>query len=98
MNARETMDERRGRRGGFALPVAVFAMVIIGVLVTGGFYMARQETRIGVASQNASDAFYLAETGVYQTLATWQNSAMSAIGAWNVDTLNGTSTNGTWEV
>jgi hypothetical protein len=97
MDARGIMNERRGR-GGFALPVAVFAMVIIGVLVTGGFYMARQETRIGLASQNAADAFYLAETGVYQTVSSWANGTMSAIGAWNVDTLTGSATNGNWSV
>jgi hypothetical protein len=97
MHARGIMNERRGR-GGFALPVAVFAMVIIGVLVTGGFYMARQETRIGVASQNAADAFYLAETGIYETVSTWRNGTMSQIGAWNVDTLTGTGSNGTWSV
>lgn len=98
MHATGRMGKRRGGRGGFALPVAVFALVIVGVLVTGGFYMARQETRIGVASQNASDAFYLAETGIYQTLAGWKNSKMSAIGTWNVGTFTGTGTNGTWSV
>jgi hypothetical protein len=92
------MNERMGNRGGFALPVAVFALVIIGVLVTGGFYMARQETRIGVASQNAADAFYLAETGIYQTVSSWANGTMSSIGTWNVDTLTGTGSNGTWSV
>src|SRR5688500_6147484 len=98
MEDERIMDERRSDRGGFALPVAVFALVIIGVLVTGGFYMARQETRIGVASQNAADAFYLAETGIYETVSTWANGTMSAIGAWNVDTLTGTGTNGNWSV
>ncbi len=98
MNTRGTMHKRRGNRDGFALPVAVFALVIIGVLVTGGFYMARQETRIGVASQNALDAFYLAERGIYNTLATWNNAAMSAPGAWNTTTVTGSGTSGTWSV
>ena len=97
METRGNMIQRRGR-GGFALPVAVFAMVIIGVLVTGGFYMARQETRIGLASQNAADAFYLAETGIYTTVSSWANGTMAAIGPWNIDTLTGTGSNGTWSV
>lgn len=92
------MRTRTSGRGGFALPMAVFALVIVGVLVTGGFYMARQETRIGVASQNASTAFYLAETGIYSTLSSWNNSTMSAVGNWNTTTLTGTGTNGTWSV
>jgi hypothetical protein len=44
------MKTSRDRRG-FALPAAMGALVIIGILVTAGFYMARQEIRIGVASQ-----------------------------------------------
>src|SRR5262245_34377803 len=97
-HARGTMLDHNGRRGGFALPVAVFALVIVGVLVTGGFYIARQETRTGVASQNASEAFYLAETGIYNTLANWNNASMSAVGAWNTTTLTGTGTNGNYSV
>src|SRR5688500_4452129 len=92
------MDMRRSARGGFALPVAVFAMVIVGVLVTGGFFMARQETRIGVASANANEAFYLAERGIYQTLAGWNNQQMSAIAPWSTTTVTGTGNNGTYSV
>lgn len=95
---RKTMDIRRGIRNGFALPVAVFALVVIGVLVTGGFYMARQETRIGMASATAQDAFYLAERGIYNTLATWNNTTMSAPGAWNTTTVTGSGTGGTYSV
>ena len=98
MHVRETMETRRAARAGFALPVAVFALVIVGVLVTGGFYMARQETRVGVASANASDAFYLAERGIYSTIADWNNQAMSAVGPWNTTTLTGTGTNGAYSV
>jgi hypothetical protein len=97
-HARETMGMRRGIRNGFALPVAVFALVIIGVLVTGGFYIARQETRIGIASTNSQRAFYLAERGIYSTLAAWDNAAMSAPAAWDSTTLNGSGTGGTWAV
>jgi Tfp pilus assembly protein PilX len=97
MHARENMDMRRNR-AGFALPVAVFALVIVGVLVTGGFYMARQETRIGTASQNSAAAFYLAERGIYNTLANWNNPTMSAVGTWNTTTLTGTGTDGTYSV
>jgi hypothetical protein len=94
MRTDETM---RGSRG-FALPVAVFALVVVGVLVTGGFYMARQETRIGVAGQNAQAAFYLAERGIYSTLANWQSTYSSAA-AWSTTaTATGTGTDGTWSV
>ena len=45
------MEQKRKR--GFALPVAVFALVIVGVITTGGFFIARQEGRIGIASEYA---------------------------------------------
>jgi hypothetical protein len=60
--------------------------------------MARQETRIGVASKNASSAFYLAETGIYSTISSWNAGTMSSVGNWNTTTLTGSSTNGTWSV
>ena len=43
------MEQKKQR--GFALPVAVFALVIVGVLTTGGFFMARQEGRIGACQR-----------------------------------------------
>ena len=55
----------RKRQRGFALPMAVFALVIVGVIITtGGFFMARQEGRIGTASEHAGMAFYLTEQGL----------------------------------
>ena len=94
-----TSDLRtRDSRAGFALPVAVFAMVVVGVLVTGGFYMARQETRIGVASRSAQSAFYLAERGIYNTLANWASANVGSVAAWSTTTVTGTDTDGTFSV
>ena len=76
------MDKRRGT-GGFALPVAVFALVILGVLVTGGFYTVRQEMWIGAASAEAQKAFYLAEQGVGNTLNNWSTGTFTTNGTWN---------------
>jgi hypothetical protein len=74
--------ENRRQPRGFALPVAVLALVVVGVLVTGGFYMAQQETRVGIASQNGSMAFYIAEQGMN----------------WQSDTVTGSITQGSFEV
>ena len=57
-----------GQRRGFALPVAVFAMVIVGVLVTGGFYIAGQESRVGIASSHGTEAFYHAEVALTEVI------------------------------
>ena len=57
---------------GFALPVAVFALVIVGIITTGGFFMARQEGRIGTASEHAGMAFYLTEQGLVDVMDNWE--------------------------
>ena len=48
------MNTTTHTKRGFALPAAIGGLVIVGILATGGFYMARQEVRVGVASRHAS--------------------------------------------
>jgi len=67
---------------GFALPVAVFALVIVGLITTGGFFMARQEGRIGIASEQASLAFYLTEQGLVDVLGDWDSDLFEALPHW----------------
>lgn len=78
----ETNIMRKSERGGFALPVAVFALVIIGILVTNGFFIARQEGRIGIATRNAGFALYLAEQGMDDAIANWSPSTVAALPDW----------------
>lgn len=85
-------------RDGFALPAAVFGLVVVGVLVTGGFYIARQESRIGVAADHAARAFYLAERGVNEVLANPEVSLLNAIGMWGDTAVAGATDEGIWEV
>ena len=91
------MRSHRNRRG-FALPAAVGALVIIGVLVTAGFYMAQQEVKIGVASSNAQMAFYLAERGANDVVNDWSASTMLNLATWTDTTLVDTLDIGTWSV
>ncbi len=67
---------------GFALPVAVFALVVIGVIITSGFYTVRQEGRIGVADENANMAFYLTEQGLVDVIGNWNAGLFSALPNW----------------
>lgn len=77
--AMTTPTPASARSRGFALPVAIFSLVIVGVLVTGGFFIARQETRIGVSNAQGSSAFYLAERGVTDVLDSWQAATYSSL-------------------
>ena len=79
------MEEKEQR--GFALPVAVFALVIVGVIMTGGFFMARQEGRIGVASEHAGLAFYLTEQGLVDLMANWNSALFGALPDWGDTTV-----------
>ena len=98
MNRRKLETHRRPDRGGFALPVAVLAMVVVGVLVTAGFFMAQQESRIGVASKNSSMAFYIAEQGMNEVMANWSAARYSQVPMWAADTVTGSISQGTYTV
>lgn len=88
----------RTSRSGFALPAAVFALVVVGVLVTGGFYIARQESRISVANEHAARAFYLAESGVSDVVAEADLSMLNSVTLWGDTTVAGGGDDGIWEV
>lgn len=88
----------RSSRSGFALPAAVFALVVVGVLVTGGFYLARQETRIGVASERSTSAFYLAERGAMEVMSEWDVSTYGSLPTWGTTVKSDTTDEGVWSV
>jgi hypothetical protein len=56
---------------GFALVVAVFAVVVIGALVTGGFFISSQQFRVGKGGLQTNSGLYAAEAGLGAALATW---------------------------
>ncbi len=85
-------------RSGFALPVAVLALVAVGVMVTGGFYMARQETRIGLAAERGATAFYLAERGAMEVMCQWDPQTFGTLANWATATVADTVEEGAWSV
>jgi Tfp pilus assembly protein PilX len=56
------------RREGFALAVAMVAIVVIGALIAGAFFTSTQEYRIGRNSLIDQRAFAAAEAGVTQPI------------------------------
>src|SRR5688572_21317838 len=72
------MSVMKARREGFALAGAVLAMVLVGAIVTGGFYAANQETAVSRSAEMGDMAQYIAEVGLENT-----------IGRTNYTTLNG---------
>ena len=79
------MEHKKKR--GFALPVAVFALVIVEVITTGAFFIARQEGRIGVASEYAGMAFFLTEQGLVDLMGGWNRELFAALPSWGDTTV-----------
>lgn len=89
-----TTNDRRG----FALPAAIGALVIMWILVTAGFFMARQELRIGVASKHANMAVDIAQAGANEVMANWNGFQLGNIGVWSDTTVTDTIAGGYWDV
>jgi hypothetical protein len=70
-------------RKGFALPVAIGSMVIIGTLIAGVFFTASQESRVSRNTLNQERAFRAAEGSLNYVYGTWKNANYSgmAVGA-----------------
>src|SRR5690349_21704657 len=62
------MSSKPKRREGFALAVAMIAIVVIGALIAGAFFTSTQEYRIGRNSLMDQRAFAAAETGVNEPI------------------------------
>jgi len=65
---------RLAARKGLALPIAIGSIVLIGMIVTGVFFAATQENRIGRNTITQEKAFRAAEFGLNNTYAQWNNS------------------------
>src|SRR5678815_1330361 len=84
------MSSSTKRREGFALAVAMVAIVVIGALIAGAFFTSTQEYRIGRNSLMDQRAFAAAEAGVTQPIQGWLkqlNLSMANGATNNPDTL-----------
>ena len=69
-----TMPTTVRRRGGFALGLALMAIVIIGALIVGAFFMSAQEYRVGRNAVTQANALAGAEYGQSAVYAGWDKS------------------------
>ncbi|NIP81806.1 MAG: hypothetical protein GWM90_22340, partial [Gemmatimonadetes bacterium] len=86
-------------RDGFALPVALITIMVIGALVTGGFYLSARDGRASTRADLGEQALYVAEYGVDRVLGTWVRDSLVAairrteargdLGATGVRTISG---------
>lgn len=62
-------DASRLGRDGFALPAAILGILVVAILITAGFLISSQESRIGQASDRTVEARMLAEDGLSTVMA-----------------------------
>jgi Tfp pilus assembly protein PilX len=86
MRARRLSDER-----GIALAVAVFALVVIGVLVAGTFFAGRLEQQTGRNAIYAAQAAEVAEAGLNEAVNSQTAAALLAMPVTDADPANATA-------
>jgi hypothetical protein len=64
---------------GIALPVALFALIVIGVLVAGNFFAGRLEQRVGQYSVFGEQALEAAEAGVADAMVNADAAGLAAL-------------------
>jgi hypothetical protein len=67
----------RHDRDGFALPVALLAMIVIGAILTGGFYVSSQEHQVSMSTDHGARALHVAQYGLEEALGTWTNATIA---------------------
>ena len=72
---------------GVALPVAIFAIVVIGALVAGALFAATQEQRAGESSRRLQQSFGVAEVGAYDVVRTWDSPTYNQRGVYPTDSV-----------
>jgi Tfp pilus assembly protein PilX len=64
---------------GVALAVAVFALVVIGGLVGGAFFLGMQEQRVGWNTLKHQQAFSAAQEGAQLEVANWNTGTYNGL-------------------
>lgn len=83
---------------GFALATAILALIVVGALVTAGFFASSQEARMGTSNAQADIAFYIAEQGLQNTLGTVTRTTMAGVAVGSSLTRTGTVSIGSRQV
>ena len=83
-------------RNGFALPIAIGSIVLIGTMVTGVFFVATQENRLGTNTLTQEKAFRAAEQMLNYAYGNWNNVQMNQMAIGGVVTRVFDSTSKGW--
>lgn len=70
---------RLSTRKGFALPIAIGSMIVIGMILAGVFFAATQENRAGRNTVTQERAFRAAEFGLNTIYGKWDNPVFNSL-------------------
>lgn len=85
-----------GNTRGVALPMAIFALVVIGVLVGASFFIGRQEQSVGRNTVRLQQAFSASEGGMQLQAANWDPSVYNGLAVGDSLAFGGTITGSGW--
>ncbi len=71
-------DRLRDDRG-FALALAIFALVLLAAVVAGGYFSASQEFQIGRGMRSLTTSVYAGEAGIQKALQSWNSQVMRTL-------------------
>ena len=77
---------------GMALPVAIFALVVIGALVAGALFAGTQEQRVAENVRRAQQSFGVADAGMVEVVRRWDPKLMNQRAAYPGDSIRVDST------
>ena len=80
------------RDAGFALPIVVFALVLLGMIGGAALQSSRDELFSAEAVSHSNQAFYAAEAGIHSAASNWDQVAMDTLMASPGDSLLGSWT------
>lgn len=80
--------------GGFALAMAIFALVLLAAVVAGGYFSASQEYQIGRGMRSLTTSIYAGEAGINEILDDWDPQQMFQLAAGDTLTFGPTTLEG----
>lgn len=83
---------------GFTFAAVLFALVVLLLLTTAGFFGANQEAKVGLSSRQSSTALYVAERGMAEVLGGWNNADFAALPQWGTLAFTDSLPQGYWDV